>query len=67
LASVAAELQTVRDRVASTGETKGTLMGGSKMAVMRAICDHAAAKAQMAKTEAIPGLHRITPDEAKVD
>lgn len=42
-------------------------MGGLKMAVMRAIGDHAAAKAQMAKSDAIPGLHLITPDEAKVD
>jgi hypothetical protein len=67
LASVAAELQAERDRVASTGETEGTLMGGAKMAVMKAIGDQAAAEAQMAKSEAIPGLHRITPDEAKVD
>ncbi len=50
-----------------TGETKGTLMDGAKMAVMKAIGDHGAAKAQMAKTELIPGLHRIAPDEAKVD
>jgi hypothetical protein len=42
-------------------------MDGAKMAVIRAICDHAAAKAQMAKSEAILGLHPITPDEAKVD
>jgi hypothetical protein len=40
-------------------------MGGSKMAVIRAICDHAAAKAQMAKSEAILGLHRITPGRSE--
>jgi hypothetical protein len=50
-----------------TGETKGALMDGAKTAVMKAIGDHAAAKAQMANTELIPGLHRIPPSEAKVD
>jgi hypothetical protein len=42
-------------------------MDGAKMAVMKAIGDHAAAKAQMANTELVPGLHRIPPSEAKVD
>ncbi len=50
-----------------TGETKGALMDGAKMAVMKAIGDHAAARAELRKTELIPGLHRIAPDEAKVD
>jgi limonene 1,2-monooxygenase len=50
-----------------TGETKGALMDGAKMAVMKAIGDHAAARAELPKTELIPGLHRIAPDEAKVE
>jgi limonene 1,2-monooxygenase len=44
---------------------KGTLMDGARNAVMKAITDHAAAKAQAKVLEPTPGLHRITPSEIK--
>lgn len=43
--------------------TKGTLMDGARNAVMKAITDHAAAKAQSQVMDPTPGLHRITPSE----
>jgi len=47
--------------VESVSGTKEKLMDGAKMAVMKAIGDHAAAKHAMANTQAVPGLHRVVP------
>jgi limonene 1,2-monooxygenase len=46
-------------------ETKGTLMEGARNAVLKAITDHASAKAQSQVIDPTPGLHRITPEDVK--
>jgi limonene 1,2-monooxygenase len=43
-----------------------TLIGGAKMAVFKAIGEHATARAQLANT-VLPGVELPKPDEAKVD
>jgi hypothetical protein len=40
-------------------------MDGAKNAVLKAITDHAGAKAQAGMLNPTPGLHRITPEDVK--
>ena len=46
-----------------TSENKESLIGGAKVAVLKAITEHSSAMQQMAGTQAAPGLHRVPPPE----